>query len=404
MCGLKLPCQPGRTRFLTLCVLYLASALGFAALQEGVFRVPDFKFSGWMTLLTAATMAVCGHIELALTTDGRRVGTLKQYLKLSCLTLGGMYFTNWSLNYLNYPTRVLFKSSKLLPTMVVGTLMQGRSYGPLEYLASAGLVGGIVLFLLGDADTLPQFAITGVLLITVGLFCDAATSNYEEKVFFRVATPASQAEVIAYASTFGSGWALLLMLPTGELNEAVEHSAKYPQVVPLIVGSATCGYVSVTFVLLLIKISGATVCEMIKSLRKVLTVTLSFVLYPKALSYKYFVGGAFVVISLAATQELQRRKGGGALPPPPLLLHTAHCTLRTAHCTLRARLSCAPGALRRRQARATQPEAQGHAARARAAARRCRRPRGRRREAALRGRDGRGGGRACRHHHVLHQG
>ena len=335
MCGLKLPCQPGRTRFLTLCVLYLASALGFAALQEGVFRVPGFKFSGWMTLLTAATMAVCGHIELALTTDGRRVGTLKQYLKLSCLTLGGMYFTNWSLNYLNYPTRVLFKSSKLLPTMVVGTLMQGRSYGPLEYLASAGLVGGIVLFLLGDADTLPQFAITGVLLITVGLFCDAATSNYEEKVFFRVATPASQAEVIAYASTFGCGWALLLMLPTGELNEAVEHSAKYPQVVPLIVGSATCGYVSVTFVLLLIKISGATVCEMIKSLRKVLTVTLSFVLYPKALSYKYFVGGAFVVISLAATQELQRRKGGGALLPPPLL----HCTLHTAHCALRALLS-----------------------------------------------------------------
>ena len=81
--------------------------------------MPGFEYSGWMTLITAATMAVCGQLELALTTDGRRVGTLVQYLKLSLLTLGGMYFTNWSLKYLNYPTRVLFKSSKLLPTMVV---------------------------------------------------------------------------------------------------------------------------------------------------------------------------------------------------------------------------------------------------------------------------------------------
>ena len=45
-----------------------------------------------------------------------------------------------------------------------------------------------------------------------------------------------------------------------------------------------------------------------------LTVALSFLLYPKPFSWKYAVGGAAVLISLAATQELQRRKGGDVSP------------------------------------------------------------------------------------------
>jgi len=315
LCGFTLRLQ-GAPLFTALCVGAITSAVGFAALQEGVFRVPGFKFSGWMTFITALTMAICGHLELALIRRSR-IGTLLQYAKLSVLTVTGMYFTNWSLTYLNYPTRVLFKSSKLLPTMVVGTLMQGRFYSCLEYLAAGGLVAGIALFTLGDAELLPSFHPAGIGLILIGMAADAATSNYEEKAFFRVAQPASQAEVMAYSSMFGTVWALILLLPTNELSAAVAHSQEQPRVTPLLVLSAVCGYVSVSFVLLLIKIYGATVTEMVKSSRKVLTVVLSFVLYPKPLSWKYAVGGVAVLASLVATQELQRRKGGDVKHAPP---------------------------------------------------------------------------------------
>jgi len=267
-----------------------------------------------MTLLTAATMALCGQLERVLTNDTVRVGSLMSYLKLSLLTLSGMYFTNWSLKYLNYPTRVLFKSSKLVPTMVMGTLMQGRRYSMLEYLAAAGLVLGILLFTLGDAELRPDFHPMGVALISVGVAADAATSNYEEREFFRLAQPASQPEVVTYASLFGAVQALLLLLPTGELGVAIEHSVAHPEVMPLLVASSACGYVSVSFVLLLINLYGATVTEIVKSMRKVLTVVLSFLLYPKPISDKYVLGGVAVVLSLLATHELQRRKGGDVHP------------------------------------------------------------------------------------------
>ena len=241
VCGLTVPLT-GKPLFLLLCAGYLGSALGFAALQERVFEIPGFKFSGWMTFVTAATMAVCGMLERLLTRDLNRVGTLAQYAALSVLTVSGMGLTNLSLNYLTYPTRVIFKSSKLLPTMAVGqhpseeralarsspgghpppppqkprcllgfslsstrrldsearlrlrpsawcpskvadptasdppppstsfrlqvgTLLLGRKYSFLEYLASAGLVTGIVFFTMGDAEARPSLNPAGIVLL-----------------------------------------------------------------------------------------------------------------------------------------------------------------------------------------------------------------------------------------------
>ena len=156
----------------------MAPAAARARVQEGVWHVPHFKFSGYMTLVTAATMAACGQLERVFTGDHNRIGSLQSYLKLSLLTLSGMYFTNWSLQYLNYPTRVLFKSSKLVPTMLAGTVMQGRKYSLLEYLAAGGLVAGVVLFTLGDAELLPSFHSMGILLIAIGVVGSAGDAPH----------------------------------------------------------------------------------------------------------------------------------------------------------------------------------------------------------------------------------
>jgi len=313
VCGLPVPLK-GRALFLTLCVCYLGSAVGFAALQERVVTLPDFNFHGWMTFVTAATMAICGMLERLLTRDLDRVGSLRQYAALSVLTVSGMGLTNLSLQYLNYPTRVIFKSSKLLPTMAVGTLLLGRSYSALEYVASAGLVTGIVFFTMGDAEVRPSFSAVGIILIILGIGFDAATSNYEERAFFRVPKPASQAEVVAFSSLFGSftSLAMLLAISPDEISKALDHASAHSEQIPYLVASSACGYVSVSFVLLLIKMYGATVTEMVKSLRKVLTITLSFLLFSAdhPFTWKYAAGGVFVLGSLAATQELQRRKGG----------------------------------------------------------------------------------------------
>jgi adenosine 3'-phospho 5'-phosphosulfate transporter B3 len=147
-----------------------------------------------------------------------------------------------ALNYLNYSTRIVFKSSKVVPTMILGTLLQGRRYSWAEYGGAALLVAGVSLFCLGDVAVAPNFHVAGVGLITLALFADAATSNFEEKKFFRIAQPVSQAEVIFYSSALSAAAAFAVLLPTRELGPAWRHSQANGAVVPLLSAAAVCGY------------------------------------------------------------------------------------------------------------------------------------------------------------------
>lgn len=52
----------------------------------------------------------------------------------------GMYLTNAALMYLNYTTRIVAKSSKVIPTMLLGTLMQGRRWGRHAWSTSTFIV------------------------------------------------------------------------------------------------------------------------------------------------------------------------------------------------------------------------------------------------------------------------
>ena len=154
MFGLNLP-ENDSLAFLILAGGSLGSALGFAALQEGVFRIPGFKFSAWMTVLTTFTYFLCGALEMKLTGDTRKA-SWKNYGILSVYTYGGMAMTNYALSYLNYATRIVFKSAKIIPVMAFSVLIVGKKYNWKEWLSAAILVLGIVLFTLGDVASSPR--------------------------------------------------------------------------------------------------------------------------------------------------------------------------------------------------------------------------------------------------------
>ena len=232
---------------------------------------------------------------------------LRDYFVLSLFTMGGMYLTNWSLEYLNYPTRVVFKSSKVIPTMFVGVLVQHKSYSVPEYISAFVLVIGIVVFTLGDAKESPKFNIYGVLLISLGVIADALTSNLQEGKFFRK-LKCSQAEVMLFCSLFGSLNALLAIVAEGSLFPAVNFAVEHPEMVLWTITFSTLGYCSVMFVLLLIKRFGATNAEIVKSCRKVFSILLSFFLYAKPISSMHFIGGAFFVGSVLMGVQIKARK------------------------------------------------------------------------------------------------
>ena len=304
--GLNLP-ENESLSFLILAGGSLGSALGFAALQEGVFRIPGFKFGAWMTILTTFTYFLCGALEMKLTGDSRKA-SWKNYGILSVYTYGGMALTNYALAYLNYATRIVFKSAKIIPVMAFSVLIVGKKYSWKEWFSAAILVAGIVLFTLGDVASSPAFAPIGVALIGGALCVDAICANFEEKNFFRCENPSTTQEVLCFASLIGTFYGLIPFLASGKASVAIAHSMQYTQVVPMIMGFSVLGYSSVSFILSLIKYYGATEAEIIKSLRKVLSIVISFILFPKALNWKYIAGFAAVLVSTAYTFYLKGEK------------------------------------------------------------------------------------------------
>ncbi|KAL6762152.1 UAA transporter [Haematococcus lacustris] len=311
LAGPHVPVKPGRSQTTILVLLAtgsIISALGFSTLQEGVFNIPGFKYGGWMTFLTYCTFAVCGWIEGLLTRSLTRHAAMKDFFTVSLLAMGGAYFTNWALNYLNYTTRIVFKSCRVLPVMLFRSLVVGTHYSGAQYLAGALLVSGIALFTSGDASGLPNFSSTGVLLISLALVCDAMTANLEEKQFFRIKSPCTHAEVMLYLSCFAALESFGVIYMTGELQEAMRHSDLHPETVPCICAFSVLGYITVCLILLIIKGFGATNAEIVKSLRKVCQVVLSFVMFPKPLSWRYMLGGLLVVSALYWLQRLGKRQ------------------------------------------------------------------------------------------------
>ncbi|CAD7702490.1 unnamed protein product [Ostreobium quekettii] len=297
-----------RLQFAALAAGALISSLGFSLLQESVFRVPGFSFGGWMTFWMYGSWVVCGFLEQNWNGGPQRRGSLVGYAVVALTTCGGVYFTNWALNFLNYTTRVVAKSCKVLPVMAFRVLIQRKHHSLWEYLAALVLASGISAFLLGDRQAYPQFNAAGLFLICLGVVCDAVTSNLEERWFFDIRPPCDQAEVVYYLSQFSCGYSLILLVATGEAWPAFEHSVQNMLVVPSILAFSMLGYVSVDCVLLLIKHFGATNTEIVKSLRKVLQVSLSLMVFPKPLNASHGIGYMLVFLSLMWMEKLRRRR------------------------------------------------------------------------------------------------
>jgi len=254
-----------------------------------------------MTIITLFTYILCGFIENVAKGETQRKGEIKDYLLLAVFVMFGTFFTNMSLNYLTYPLRVMFKSIKVLPVMLVSRFYVGRKYSCTQYLSVLVLTIGITMFTLGDFKNSGTVYPLGFVLIVLGVGLDSLASNYEEKHFFNRDKNCSPSEVVVWSSMFGLFMAIALEAFTGDLMHAIEHTKQHPIVVPYCMAFSIAGYVSTNLIMTLIKAFGATVAEIIKSLRKVLTILFSFIMFSKPWATMHIVGFALFFVSCLIT-------------------------------------------------------------------------------------------------------
>ncbi|KAK6012289.1 UAA transporter family protein [Ostertagia ostertagi] len=257
----------------------------------------------YLTLFQFIVYSFCGYAEGSLYHDTTRRIPLKIYLLLAFFTVTTMGLSNASVGYLNYPTQVIFKCCKLVPVLIGGIIIQGKRYGWIDLSCGCAYehrwyqILGLIMFTLADSSVSPNFDPRGYIMISGALLADAVIGNIQEKNMKKYG--GSSNEMVLYSYSIESVYLLVYTIVSGEFFTAFKFFLENPyKTYGYALIFAIFGYLGVNVVLTLIKVCGALVAVTVTTLRKALTITLSFILFSKPFTVEYVWAGLVILLAI----------------------------------------------------------------------------------------------------------
>eukprot|EP00741_Cyanophora_paradoxa_P019084 tig00021119_g18426.t1 len=290
ICGIDLAPLPRNLQFLICAGGVFAVYQLHALAQEFLFRSEQWTYSWFVTFFAFAVGFCISSFERMRAGDSVKSFTapVLWFVVIGALLLTSMGFSNLALTYVNLPTQVVFKSAKVIPVMIAGYFVLGKTYSWLEYVSAILFFCGLSMFTLGDVTVTPNFNWLGVLSLLFALCADAFIGNAQEKLLRLHRVPLT--ELVQGSYLFGMLLCLGLCVVNGELLGALRACSANPQIWGLLTLAALAGYLGTYFVLMLVNGFGAVTAVVVTSCRKLITIMLSFVLFPKPFTWLYLWG------------------------------------------------------------------------------------------------------------------
>ncbi|XP_078447951.1 UDP-N-acetylglucosamine (UAA) transporter family [Wolffia australiana] len=320
--GIRLTDRPKWQQFLICSSGFFFGYLVNGICEEYVYNRLHFSYGWYFTFVQG--FVYLGLILLQGFTTKQMVNPWRTYVKLSAVLMGSHGLTKGSLAFLNYPAQLMFKSTKVLPVMVMGAFIPGlrRKYPPHEYVSAVLLVVGLILFTLADAHTSPNFSVIGVGMVSAALIMDSFVGNFQEAIF-TMNPETTQTEMLFCSTVVGLPFLIPPMLLTGELFKAWNSCYQHPYVYLVLVFEAMATFVGQVSVLSLIALFGAAATAMVTTARKAVTLLLSYVIFTKPLTEQHATG--LILIAMGVILKLlpenkdtkQRRERRLHLPSSP---------------------------------------------------------------------------------------
>lgn len=215
---------------------------------------------------------------------------------MSMMTIG---LSNTAIEYVSYPTQVAFKSAKPIPVLIGSVIILNKKFDWLEIWSTVCLVVGLMLFT--TADSLSRVDLTpsvGVALLLVALTVDGVIGNVQQRTFGKYNV--APTEMIMKTKGFASILALMVCILQGQLGVAIEFTTKHPESITPVLIYCVSGVIGEVFVMMIIKRFGALAAVIVTSVRKGLTMSLSFFLFSRPWTNTYALA-AFMLWTGVAT-------------------------------------------------------------------------------------------------------
>lgn len=299
--GISLSDRPLWNQFLICSSGFFFGYLVNGICEEYVYNRLKFSYGWYFTFVQGFVYLVLIYLQGF--TPKQMVNPWKMYIKLSAVLMGSHGLTKGSLAFLNYPAQIMFKSTKVLPVMVMGAFIPGlrRRYPVQEYISAMLLVLGLILFTLADANTSPNFSAVGVIMISGALVMDSFLGNLQEAIF-TVNPETTQMEMLFCSTVVGLPFLVPPMIFTGELVTAWNSCANHPYVYGVLIFEAMATFIGQVSVISLIAMFGAATTAMVTTARKAVTLLLSYLIFTKPLTDQHCSG--LILIAMGIIMKL----------------------------------------------------------------------------------------------------
>lgn len=273
--------------------------------QELIMNQPGFKIGVFVGYLEVLGVAICSGIERQLSGEKGRKAPWSSYIMLCFCLLVSSATSNIALGYINYPTKVVFRSCKLIPTMMIAVSMNNKKVYWFEFAFGVLISFGMILFAIADFTNYPNFHFFGIFLVCISVCADGFLPNFQERVFDQ---GSSRVEVTFFTNILCLGAMTFCFTLTGDLPAAFSYAFSNPYALMIMTIYTFLAYIAITFHMALVKEYGGITTMLVGNTRKAITIFLSFVFFPKPMSSLYVLGGVLVFGSLCGNAYMKDRE------------------------------------------------------------------------------------------------
>jgi adenosine 3'-phospho 5'-phosphosulfate transporter B3 len=255
-------------------------------------------------LVTAYEFGVCSTLSMVYLTVMGRGGArapVWPLVRISILVFSSLVSGNIALRWVSFPVKVIIKSCKLLPTMALGSLILSKAYSVWDHVAAVLLCCGLVGFTLAssdapaDGDTPPEksTSLIGIALLFFAVCCDAVQVLMQERLV-KAEPRLTPMHIMVYTNGLAFVAVAGGILVTGEASIIPEG---LPWGRLLMYGGTS--WIGVCCFIALARSHGGTGAVVATNSRKLISIILSFWVFPKPLTPTMLLSGVCVCAGVA---------------------------------------------------------------------------------------------------------
>lgn len=297
----------------SLCFLGLqASYLTWGYMQELIMttkfipteRVPSGKFpSAAFCVFSNRFLAVIVAVVCVKIKHGSVFGNNKAPLVAFTPCALSNTMSSWSqyasLKYVSFPIQTVFKSSKIIPVMIMGMLLKGTKYPITQYIEALCITAGVAIFSVASkhpkADQNEDTAMVGLFFLLLYICFDSFTSQWQDHVYSKY----GRENVDPYQMMLGVNSSAIVittvgLIVTGDIPIVYEFLTANPTAFWYNVITAITSASGQLCIFYTIKEFGPIAFTIIMTTRQMFSICISSVVFKHSISGVALVGAAAV--------------------------------------------------------------------------------------------------------------